>query len=64
MTASLSSRPFRLTSLATEATSSSGSIGLERCSSNPLSNAFVRSSDRAKAVSAAAGISLRSGSGD
>ena len=46
----------RRASVATDATSSPGSTGLARCISNPLRNAFVRSSDRAKAVSAAAGI--------
>src|SRR5205823_1249497 len=40
---------------ATAATSSAGSIGFARCIWNPCRRAFVRSSDRACAVNAAAG---------
>ena len=51
----------RLTRVATDATSSPGSTGLARCISKPLRSARVRSSDRANAVSAAAGVSRTSG---
>ena len=51
----------RRTSVATEATSSPGSTGLARCISKPARSALVRSSDRAKAVSAAAGRSRTRG---
>ena len=54
----------RRTSVATEATSSPGSTGLARCISKPLCSARVRSSARAKAVSAAAGTSRTDGSAD
>ena len=42
--------------LATVATSSLGSTGFDTCTRNPACNARVRSSDRANAVSAMAGV--------
>jgi len=51
-------------SAATAATSSAGSTGLARCILKPLRSALARSSERAYAVSAAAGIVAIAGSLD
>ena len=48
---------FRRANDAAATISSMGSIGFDRCTSKPLRMARMRSSDRANAVNAAAGIS-------